>query len=215
MRPLKAVRYRYLKYRRGQVPTPTQQARALGVLLDDTVRLTRTTTIEAGTEIGSHTTIMGTASIGGFGQITIGRWCAIGHDFIAVSSDHDWRYPNMNFHLYDELGIERRKLVKAPVNIGSACWIGDRVTVLAGADIGTGSVIGAASLVNSEIPPFSIAVGSPARVLRPRFNAEVTEMLLELAWWDWEPERLRRNREFFEIDLTTTPPAEARATVQP
>ncbi|RMD94717.1 MAG: hypothetical protein D6813_01685 [Calditrichaeota bacterium] len=48
------------------------------------------------------------------------------------------------------------------------CWLGARVTVLDGARIGHDSAIGANSLVNSEIPPFSVAVGSPAKVVKKR-----------------------------------------------
>ena len=48
------------------------------------------------------------------------------------------------------------------------CWLGARVTVLDGAKIGHDSAVGADSLVNSEIPPFSIAVGTPAKVIKMR-----------------------------------------------
>ncbi len=48
------------------------------------------------------------------------------------------------------------------------CWLGARVTVLDGSKIGHDSAVGACSLVNSELPPFSIAVGTPAKVLKNR-----------------------------------------------
>ena len=52
------------------------------------------------------------------------------------------------------------------VVIGDDCWIGANVTILAGVVIGPGCSIGAGSVVKKNIPPFSIAVGSPARVIR-------------------------------------------------
>ena len=55
--------------------------------------------------------------------------------------------------------------VTAPVRIGRGSWLGERVTVLRGATIGRGCVIGAHSVVNGEIPDHSIAVGAPARVV--------------------------------------------------
>lgn len=60
-----------------------------------------------------------------------------------------------------------------PVTIGSSVWLPWRVFVMPGATIGSGSVIGANSLVVGEIPPFSLAVGSPAKVIRsaPQFLA--------------------------------------------
>ncbi len=51
-------------------------------------------------------------------------------------------------------------------------WLGARVTVLKGVRIGRGSVVGACSVVTRSLPPYSIAVGSPARVLRRRWDVE-------------------------------------------
>lgn len=59
----------------------------------------------------------------------------------------------------------RNPLRTAPVRIGRGCWIGERVAVLRGAAIGEYSVIGANSVVKGEIPPHSVAVGAPARVV--------------------------------------------------
>ena len=53
----------------------------------------------------------------------------------------------------------------APVRIGAGCWVGDRVTILAGADIGRHCVIGAGAVVRGAIPDNSVAVGVPARVV--------------------------------------------------
>jgi acetyltransferase-like isoleucine patch superfamily enzyme len=56
-------------------------------------------------------------------------------------------------------------LVSTPVRIGEGTWIGERVAVLRGADIGRCCMIGANSVVRGEIPDYSIAVGAPARVV--------------------------------------------------
>ena len=53
-----------------------------------------------------------------------------------------------------------------PVKIGDDCWIGGNVTILPGVTIGNGCTIGAGSIVTKSIPPFSVAVGSPARVTK-------------------------------------------------
>lgn len=76
------------------------------------------------------------------------------------------------------------------VNIGHDVWIGHGAIVMAGRSIGTGAVVGAGAVVTKDVPPYMIAVGNPARVLRPRFAAGVAERILELAWWDWPHERL-------------------------
>lgn len=59
-----------------------------------------------------------------------------------------------------------RRLVARPVAIGDDVWLGENVAVLAGARIGRGAVVGANSVVTGEIPPESVAVGAPARVVR-------------------------------------------------
>ena len=53
-----------------------------------------------------------------------------------------------------------------PIKIGSGCWLGGGVIVLPGVTIGDGSVIGAGSVVTKDIPPNSLAVGNPCRVIK-------------------------------------------------
>ena len=64
--------------------------------------------------------------------------------------------------------IRKQPLVEKPIFIGNNVWIGDGVTVLKGVTIGDGAVIGAGSVVTNDIPPYSIAVGNPAKVKKLR-----------------------------------------------
>ena len=63
-------------------------------------------------------------------------------------------------------------VARAPVRIGDKVWIGFKVSILKGVTIGEGAVIGACSVVTRDIPPYSLAVGNPARVLRSLENNE-------------------------------------------
>jgi maltose O-acetyltransferase len=54
-----------------------------------------------------------------------------------------------------------------PIHVGDRCWIGADVTVLGGVTIGDDAVIGAGSLVTRDVPPGTLALGTPARVIRP------------------------------------------------
>lgn len=76
------------------------------------------------------------------------------------------------------------------VSIGHDVWIGHGAIVLPGRSIGNGAVIGAGSVVTKDIPAYAIAVGNPARVLRPRFAPDVAARLEALAWWDWPHDQL-------------------------
>jgi acetyltransferase-like isoleucine patch superfamily enzyme len=54
----------------------------------------------------------------------------------------------------------------APVVIEEDCWLGTGAIILPGVRVGRGSIIGAGAVVTKDIPPLSLAVGVPARVVR-------------------------------------------------
>lgn len=68
--------------------------------------------------------------------------------------------------------------------IGNDVWIGQNAVILPGVHIGDGAIIGADSVVGSDIEPYTIVVGNPARVLRKRFDDELIELMLSFKWWD-------------------------------
>lgn len=104
--------------------------------------------------------------INGYLDIEIGRNALLGDGIYICDFDHN----------YDRLDVPIRKqgIVKTPVRIGEDVWIGEKASILRGADVGAGSVIGSQSLVRSHIPPFSIAVGTPARVVKSRLPKGMT-----------------------------------------
>ena len=86
-------------------------------------------------------------------HITIGDDCVISHDVTIMDSD---------FHKI----IAADYQVSAPVVIENHVWIGTRCVILKGVTIGEGSIIAAGSIVTRDIPPHSLAAGSPAKVVR-------------------------------------------------
>jgi acetyltransferase-like isoleucine patch superfamily enzyme len=88
----------------------------------------------------------------------------------------DWIYICDFDHIYEHLHlpIKKQGLEKTPVRIGEDVWVGEKASILRGSDIGAGSVIASQALVKGHIPPFSIAVGSPARVIRSRLPEGMT-----------------------------------------
>ena len=73
--------------------------------------------------------------------------------------------------------LSRRKMVEYghPIRIGDDCWIGGGVVILPGVTIGEGCTIGAGSVVTRDIPPFSVAVGNPCKVIKSIPSAEEEE----------------------------------------
>jgi galactoside O-acetyltransferase len=103
--------------------------------------------------------------IGGPGNITIGKRCLIAAHTGIVANNHN--FSDLSQAIKDQ-GLTCKGIV-----IEDDCWLGHGVTVLDGVTIGKGSVIGAGSVVTKSIPPFSVAVGVPARVIKNRKPQEV------------------------------------------
>jgi maltose O-acetyltransferase len=61
--------------------------------------------------------------------------------------------------------IDGHHYVDAPISIGDGCWIGAGAIVLGGINIGASCIIGAGAVVTQDIPPYTVAVGNPARVI--------------------------------------------------
>jgi maltose O-acetyltransferase len=102
----------------------------------------------------------GYISAGNEAEVKIGTWCAIGYNVSIVAATHDVDFPT---------GPEsNRPMLSGNITIGDGVWIGNNVVVLPGCSIGNYAVIGANSVVNSNIPDFAIAAGIPARVIRSK-----------------------------------------------
>lgn len=88
----------------------------------------------------------------------------------------DWIYVCDFDHVYADPGVPIKKqgLVKSPTRIGEDVWVGEKASILRGADVGSGSIVASQALVKDAIPPFSVIVGTPARVIASRLPAGMT-----------------------------------------
>ena len=94
-------------------------------------------------------------------------------------------------------------LPSLPIKIGNDVWIGVEAMILDGVTIGDGAVIGARTVVTKDIPPYAIAVGVPAKIVKYRFEQEVINRLLEIKWWDFSDDKIDAHIEFFrEPEIT-------------
>jgi len=78
------------------------------------------------------------------------------------------------------------------VEVGSDVWIGKNVTILDGVKVGHGAIIGAGSVVTGWVLPYVVVAGNPATTKRTRFTDAQIKKLLDMAWWDWTDEEIKK-----------------------
>ncbi|RIL71871.1 antibiotic acetyltransferase [Staphylococcus cohnii] len=141
-------------------------------------------------KIGSHTFISEGATIGNYNYIgpfcmvnnaEIANYCSIGPNVKLGQAEH-----SKNFLTTSQLiskNLINHSLNKSKTLINSDVWLAANVTVLQGVEIGVGSIIGANAVVTKNIPPYAIAVGVPAKVVKYRFDESTIDRLLESKWY--------------------------------
>jgi acetyltransferase-like isoleucine patch superfamily enzyme len=130
-------------------------------------------------------------------NITVGKFCSISSVTLSLSRTVSHK---LNFvttfplhQLIDRDSTYRDEIVHGSshsVNIGNDVWIGMNTILINNVTIGHGAVVGSDSVVRKSIPPYAIAYGNPAVVVRYRFPPAVVEALLRMQWWDWADERI-------------------------
>ena len=135
-------------------------------------------------------------------RLVIGRFCALatGVRFIMNGANHDMSglstYPFNIFGNGWETGFDPAGILaglRGDTTIGNDVWIGRDATILPGVAVGDGAIIGAMSVVASDVPPYAVVAGNPARVVRYRFDEVTIATLLETTWWTWPADRIARN----------------------
>ena len=130
-------------------------------------------------------------------RLVIGKFCQIaaGVIFIMNGANHQMNaastYP---FYImgWQQAPPSMQDLpIKGDTVVGNDVWIGQNSTILPGVHIGDGAIIGLGSVVGSDVEPYTIVAGNPAKPLRKRFDDEMTGLLLELKWWDRSPEEIQ------------------------
>lgn len=97
--------------------------------------------------------------------VRIGSNVFMGPNVSLLTPMHPMRWQERNVYQRED-GVWTDREYGKPITIGDNCWLGGNVTVCAGVTIGEGCVIGAGSVVVRDIPPNSLAVGNPCRVIR-------------------------------------------------
>lgn len=159
------------------------------------------------TEIHAHVT-MREVAFGDYSYIvrngnviwsTVGKFCSIAQDARINPGNHaTWRASQHHFTYraaqYD-LGEDDADFFawrrSHSVTIGNDVWIGHGATILPGVTVGDGAVVGAGAVVSRDVAAYTVVGGTPARLIKRRFDERQAEALQAIAWWDWSHESLR------------------------
>ncbi len=146
-------------------------------------------------------------------NVFIGPGAVIGH--ATIGSDTMFG-PNVHvrdgYHRFDTVGKTIQENVDdnpGHVTIGEDVWVGEGSVLLRDADVGEGAVIGTKSMVTGRIPPYTVAVGTPARAIKPRFSDE--ELREHLRLRGRPPETAEAFLEERRAALATEPEPSARS----
>jgi len=153
------------------------------------------------TKIGKYTYGFKEVDVKRFGSedlLTIGSFCSIADGVtIYLGGNHrpDWITTFPFGHIFQNR-LGGREILGHPasngaVEIGNDVWLGSGVTIMSGVTIGDGAVVAANSHVVSNVQPYAIVGGNPAKHIKFRFEESIRDLLLELRWWELEDDQIK------------------------
>jgi len=130
------------------------------------------------------------------GRLTIGSFCSIAPDasFMLGGNHRPQCVSTFPFRIRLDLPNAQEDgsaASKGDILVGNDVWIGSGALILSGVTIGDGAVVGANAVVASDVRPYAVVVGNPAKEVRRRFSDQQVADLLAIAWWDWPMEDIR------------------------
>ncbi len=136
-------------------------------------------------------------------KLIIGKFCAIarGAKFIMNGANH--KLSGISTFPFQIFGNGWEKVMPQPGDlpykgdtvIGNDVWIGYEALAMPGVKIGNGAIVSSRSVVVSDVAPYMIVGGNPARLIKARFDSESIDTLEKIAWWDWPVEKITANLE--------------------
>ena len=157
-----------------------------------------------GSYIGDESTI----------KAKVGRYCSIGHKVAVLTGTHPSHKYVSTKPVFFSLGLQngttfvkeqkfKEKIFADEEHqfgaiIGNDVWIGYNAAIMGGVTIGDGAIIASGALVNSDVEPYTIVAGQPAKVISKRFTDEQAAWLINFRWWDKPLEWIKEHAEEFD-----------------
>jgi len=119
----------------------------------------------------------------------IGNYCSIANNVSIGQGEHIVSNISTHSMFYDNA---HEVLTAKHCVIEHDVWVGVDAIILRGVRIGIGAIVGANSVVTENVPPFAIVVGSPAKVIKYRFDVETQHQILDSHWWGKNPAEAKK-----------------------
>jgi virginiamycin A acetyltransferase len=134
-------------------------------------------------------------------RLMIGKFCAIATNVKFIMNGANHNLDGISTYPFPIFGAgweqEMEQLMNLPSRgdtvIGNDVWIGYDSTIMPGVKIGNGAIVAAKSVVVKDVPAYTIVGGNPAKPIKQRFSDEDIALLQDIAWWDWNLEKITRN----------------------
>lgn len=169
-----------------------------GEYFSKTIRKIYSKTYNVNVGIGSY----GCFNINQFPEgTTIGNYCSIAPRVYFLYSNHPMDGISTHPIFYNKLlgYVPNDRIERVKLTVENDVWIGANVIITRGCTkIGTGSVIGAGSIVTHDVPPYAVVAGNPAKIIRYRFNEEQIKRIEKTKWYNLKPKELSNYIDYAE-----------------
>lgn len=125
------------------------------------------------------------------GKVSIGRYCSFATDIHYFGANHPMEYVSTSPYFYNKaFGKAVRDVKREKLTIGNDVWVGYGVIITSNChNIGDGAVLAAGSVVTKDVPPYAVVAGSPARIIKYRFDEETQRIIERSKWWEKTPDQ--------------------------
>lgn len=125
--------------------------------------------------------------------MTIGRYCSFSRTCVFLNGNHGLSFLSLHPYLYNKsLGlVESETINRTKFEVADDVWVGHNAIILPSVSkIGRGAVVAAGAVVTTDVNPYEIVAGVPAKVIRKRFEENILKKIEESHWWKWEKDKL-------------------------
>ncbi|MCQ2081484.1 MAG: CatB-related O-acetyltransferase [Lachnospiraceae bacterium] len=145
-------------------------------------------------------------------SVIVGRYSSVAHKVqFAVDLNHDYKSVYQGcISIYSEQSDDMRRNAgqnyryirkKGEILVGNDVWIGANAVIMSGCYIGDGAVVASNAVVTKDVPSYAIVGGVPAKIIGYRFDQDVIDKMLKIAWWNWSNEKLLSCKKDMQGDI--------------